>query len=53
MFKKLLLLLLVLLAAYYVFLPAAIQKKQDEFQSAGVGDTSVLNLLHSDENQNR
>lgn len=53
MFKKLLLLLLVLAFAYYLFLPELIQKKQDEFQSAGVGDTSVLNLLDPNENQNR
>jgi hypothetical protein len=53
MFKKLLLLLLVLIAAYTIFLPELIQKKQDEFQAAGVGDTSVLNLLDPNENQNR
>lgn len=53
MLKKLLLLLFVLFFAYTFLLPAAIQKKQDEFKAAGAADTSVLDFLHADENQNR
>lgn len=52
MLKKILFFLLVFFLAYYLFLPALIDKKQEEFQAAGVGDTSVLDLLHPDQDQN-
>lgn len=53
MIKKFLFFLLVLFLAYYFFVPAAIEKKQQEFEAAGVQDTSVLDLLHADENKDR
>ena len=53
MIKKLALLILVLFLAYYVFLPEAIQKKQEEFQAAGATNTSVLQFLDSDNYQNQ
>jgi hypothetical protein len=52
MLKKLLFFFLVLLMAYFFFLPNAINQKQEEFEAAGVGDASVLDLLHPNQDQN-
>lgn len=52
MIKKFLFLLLVLAFAYSFILPAAIENKQAELNAAGAADTSVLNFLHPDPDQN-
>jgi hypothetical protein len=51
MLKKLLLSLAVLFFAYYLLLPTALEKKQQEFNAAGVSDTSILDLLDADDHQ--